>query len=295
MPVDRRDFLKTLTAGAGSCLVGSSVLARAESTSTAGTMSMLNDSTRCVGCRACQTACRDYYGFEATAPDTLYDMPSGLEANHYTVIKMYRNGKDYSFVKRQCMHCLHPACVSACPVRALSVQDSGAITYDKDRCIGCRYCMMACPFNVPRFEYDDPTPEIQKCSFCHDLLKEGESPVCVRACPTEAISFGTREEMLKEARTRIAAKSDTYLPHVYGEQEVGGTSVLYLSSVPFEKLGLESFDKQPLPELAESVQHGVFKWFAPPVGLLVLLGLIRVGCVKNGSLRESDKEEVADD
>lgn len=294
MPVDRRDFLKTLTAGAGSCLVGSSLLAAEEERSLAGTMSMLNDCTRCVGCRACQTTCRDYYGLRPTSHNTPYDVPPDLEPNHYTVIKLYRDGTDYSFIKRQCMHCLHPACASACPVRALAKQTDGAITYDKDRCIGCRYCMFACPFNVPRFEYDDPMPEIKKCSFCHERLKNGERPVCVEACPAKAISFGTREEMLTEARARIAT-TDGYYPFVYGESELGGTSVLYLSAVPFEKLGLKSYDGQPLPELAESVQHGIFKWFAPPIGLLVMLGLIRVGFVRNGSSRGAEKEEKTDD
>lgn len=291
MTVDRRDFLKTIGVGAGSCLLGSSTRASAAEVSEHSAAAMLNDCTRCVGCRACQTACRDYNGLEPTRNGTTYDMAMDMETNHYTVIKLYRDGEKHSFVKRQCMHCNHPSCVSACPVRALQKQDNGAVTYDKDKCIGCRYCIFACPFNVPRFEYDDPFPQIRKCSLCYERLLDGNQPVCAEVCPAGAITFGAPEEMLKLARARIASDPGRYLPHIYGEREVGGTSVLYLSSVPFADLGLESLDSKPLPELSESVQHGIFKWFAAPIGLLLVLGAIRIRCVENDAARKSDKEE----
>ncbi len=274
MSINRRNFLKISAITAGT-LLGSSKNISAETgkNSFADTYSMLNDCTKCIGCRACQSACKEYKGFENTGKDKRYDMPLELNAKNNTVIKLYKEEKEKSFVKRQCMHCNDPGCVSACPVSALVKQENGIVTYDKDKCIGCRYCMIACPFDVPTFEYDKAFPVIAKCDFCKDLLSKGGITECARVCPTGAIVFGKREEMLKEAQRRIKADPDKYVNHIYGEKEAGGTSVLYLSSVPFEKLGMATLDPEPLPDMSESIQHGIFKYFIPPVALYGALGI----------------------
>jgi len=274
MSINRRNFLKISAITAGTLMGGSKKLSASEGKDNfAHTYSMLNDSARCIGCRACQSACKNSKGFEATGEDKRYDMPLDLNSRNHTLIKLYQGKKEKSFVKIQCMHCNDPGCVSACPVSALIKQVNGVVTYDKDKCIGCRYCMIACPFDVPTFEYDKPFPEIMKCDFCKDYLAEGKPTECARVCPTGAIVFGTREEMLKLARKRIAAEPDKYVNHIYGEKEVGGTSVLYLSSVPFEKLGLQTLETDAVPDLAEGIQHGIFKYFIPPVALYGALGI----------------------
>jgi formate dehydrogenase iron-sulfur subunit len=151
------------------------------------------------------------------------------------------------------MHCLDPACVSACPVGALQKQDSGAVTYDASRCIGCRYCMVACPFGVPKFEWDEALPTICKCSMCADRQVQGMIPVCAGACPTGALMFGDRESLISEAMARVEKEPDRYVHHVYGLEEVGGTCWLYLSPVPFETLGFPDLETEPVTELSESV------------------------------------------
>lgn len=281
MAVDRRTFLKVSAGAAGVCLLGPHIAGASSGGETFDNkVSMLNDLTRCVGCRACESSCKGTYRLKKVGNKPNVDLPQGLEATNYTVIKRHVSENGQSYIKRQCMHCNHPSCASACPVSALEKQENGVITYDKSKCIGCRYCMVACPFNVPRFEFDDPTPQIRKCTFCYDRLLKGEEPVCAVACPENAITFGTRKEMLEEAHRRIEKNPDRYINHVYGEAEVGGTSVIYLAGMPFADLGLRDFDEVPLPELAESVQHGIFKWFVSPIALFGLLGLSRVANMK---------------
>jgi len=274
MSINRRNFLKISAVTAGTLIGSSKKISASEGMDNfAHTYSMLNDSTKCIGCRACQSACKDYRMLPAAGSDKRYDMPLDLNAKNHTLIKLYKEEESASFVKLQCMHCNDPGCVSACPVSALIKQVNGVVTYDKDKCIGCRYCMIACPFDVPTFEYDKTFPVIMKCDFCKDLLAEGKVTECARVCPTGAIVFGTREEMLKEARKRIDSDPDKYINHIYGEKEVGGTSVFYLSSVPFEKLGLQTLDTEPLPDMSEGIQHGIFKYFIPPVALYGALGI----------------------
>jgi len=156
---------------------------------------------------------------------------------------------DY-YVRKMCMHCESPSCASVCPVAALRKSPEGPVTYDASVCMGCRYCLAACPFGVPRYEWDSATPRVQKCTMCYQRVVEGKLPACVEACPAEAVTFGTRQEMLSEARLRILSNPDQYVPTIYGERIVGGTSVFVLSAVPFEQLGLnDRLPDQPMPEL----------------------------------------------
>jgi formate dehydrogenase iron-sulfur subunit len=252
--MDRRDFLKLSGAGVGALFLGGAQTARAKAAWEG--KAMLYDATMCIGCRACQMACkRDNSLPTQTDPDGFYESPSDLSGSTWTVVqvaKVEQTG-EWSFVKRQCMHCLHPACVSACPVGALRQTEYGAIVYKAERCIGCRYCMVACPFSIPKFQWDKSLPYIQKCDFCVDRLEQGLQPACVDACPTGALTFGDRDSLITEAERRIANHPDKYVDHIYGKDELGGTSVLYLSSIPFEELGFPTLDSEPVTELSEAV------------------------------------------
>ena len=195
---------------------------------------ILVDTTRCTGCETCVLACKKSNNL---GPDRLgpgQEAVDSLSPTRYTTI-LRRPGN--TFVKQQCQHCLDPACVSACLVGALQKTSEGPVIYDDKLCMGCRYCMVACPYGVPRYEWDEAAPYVRKCELCYPLLQQGKRPACVDACPHEALLFGSRERLLKEAHARIAASPDDYLPDVYGEREVGGTSVLYLSRIPLDFLG----------------------------------------------------------
>jgi Fe-S-cluster-containing dehydrogenase component len=144
------------------------------------------------------------------------------------------------FIKQQCMHCVEPACASACLARALDKTPTGPVVYHKDRCLGCRYCMVACPFDVPKYEYDSPTPYVKKCTFCAERQAKGDAPACTSVCPSGALTFGSRNELIETARERLYARGSTYVRHIYGENEVGGTSWMYITDIPFETLGLNT-------------------------------------------------------
>jgi formate dehydrogenase beta subunit len=271
MSMNRREFLKLTGLGLGGALALPQT-ARASSAArhTGRHIAMLYDATKCIGCNACSNGCRDW---NRTTPEPdpsgLYDAPQDLSGDTWTIIKLYQGEGEYSFVKHQCMHCAEPACVSACPVQALQKTETGAVTYDPKRCIGCRYCMVACPFHVPRFEWDEVLPRIAKCTLCNDRLVDGKGPRCAEYCPTGALIWGQWDELLAEAEERLAANPDRYVNHIYGKDEAGGTSVFYLSQVPFEKLGLPKLDPEPHAELSEAVAI-----YGTPSALLGVAGLL---------------------
>ncbi len=201
---------------------------------------MLIDLTRCVGCKACVYACKEINGLPPTETGR-------LNARTWTAIET----KAGLNIKKQCMHCLDPSCVWVCPVAALQKSDSGAVTYDEDRCIGCRYCMVACPFSMPKYEWDRPLPRVQKCVFCSEKrLKQGLQPACTETCPTQTAIFGERDDLIRQSQNRIENDPGRYVDHIYGLEEAGGTSVLYLSSVPFAALGFPHVQNgEPYPKL----------------------------------------------
>jgi formate dehydrogenase iron-sulfur subunit len=213
---------------------------------------LLIDVTRCIGCGACVTACKLENDLEFREDQPALGPRAELASANWTAVRTVRASggpEDLRYAKRQCLHCLEPACASACPVRALRKERTGPVTYDPDRCIGCRYCLMACPFGVPTFEWDRAISAVSKCDLCADRVARGEATACAAACPTGALRFGRRGALLREAKQRIASEPERYLPHVYGETEAGGTSVLYLSDVPFPELGLASgVPSDPLPD-----------------------------------------------
>jgi len=208
---------------------------------------ILIDITRCIGCEECVLACKEENDL---GPDRLrkgQEAVDGLSATRFSTI--LRKPDDH-FVRQQCRHCLEPACVSACLVGAMQKTPEGAVVYDSELCMGCRYCLVACPYGIPRYEWDEAAPLVRKCHLCHHRVVEGREPACVESCPEDALLFGERDQLLAEAHRRIADNPDTYVNHVYGETEVGGTSVLYLSDISLGFLGwAENLGEGDLPHL----------------------------------------------
>lgn len=194
---------------------------------------ILFDSTMCAGCGECYNACKKQNQLKETNQDFLKDH---LSAETYTVVEQYED----VYTRKMCMHCKQPACVSVCPVGALVKTETGAVTYDAGKCLGCRYCMQACPHHVPRYEWSSVNPRVRKCIMCHDKVCKGEATACSEACPAGATMFGDYEDLVKEAKTRLKDNPDTYYQHIYGLEEAGGSNVLVLASVPFEKLGFRA-------------------------------------------------------
>jgi Fe-S-cluster-containing dehydrogenase component len=244
---------------------------------------MLVDTTLCIGCRKCEWACSQAnatsdFPLERFEDPTVFDAQRRMTASAFTVVNRYPNPNEPErpvFVKFQCMHCVRPACVSACLVGALQTRENGVVTYDAWKCMGCRYCMVACPFQVPAYEYENAfTPRVRKCTFCFErVTQEGKVPACAEICPPMCLTFGKRAELIGLAHEKLGAHPDRYLPHVYGEDEVGGTGWLYLAGRDFAQIGFLALGEEPVPELTETLQHGIFKFGIPPLMLYGLLGL----------------------
>ncbi len=218
-----------------------------------------------------------------------------MYATAYTVVNRYKNNKrpdEFIYTKFQCMHCIYPACESACIVGAFRRKPDGAVVYDPWKCIGCRYCMAACPFQVPAYEYSNAfTPQVRKCTFCFDKrLSKGKIPACVQACPMEVMTFGKRSELIKLARKRMRKSPGKYFPHIFGEKEVGGTAWLYISEVPFDQIDFPRLGYWPVPGYTEPIQHAIFKWFLPPLGVYATLGGI-MWFLNNRKKKKKDQEK----
>lgn len=298
--MDRRKALKLLATGAaattaGVSLAGSVMASSAEAVKPPeGAVGMLYDATLCIGCKTCMVACNEANELppDTGASDGLYQAPVNLNAKTKNVIKLYRRGEEQSFMKAQCMHCVDPACTSACMMHALQKDERGIVYWTGDRCVGCRYCQVACPYGVPQFEWSSLNPRIVKCELCRHRLAKGSLPACVEVCPRKAIIYGQRTNLLAEAHRRISERPDIYVQKVYGETDGGGTQVLYLSHVDFEKLGLPALGDRPVPETVRNVQDTLYYGFAAPVALYGLLALI---IRRNRRLDEKAKNAVTAD
>ena len=269
MGIDRRSFLKVLGGGIAGVASGSiltpSLLKAEEVASLKQFVGVLVDTTRCVGCRSCEAACAEanHLPTPDIGDESVFEKERQTTVTQLTVVNRYKTDKGEVFVKRQCMHCNQPGCVAACLVKAMEKRKEGPVTWDTN-CMGCRYCMPSCPFEVPKFEFQSSNPKIQKCNLCWGRLKKGEKPACVEACPEEALFFGTRRKMIEEANRRIYQKPGEYLTHIYGEHEVGGTGYLYLSKVPFEQIGFRT-------DLGTTAYPEFTKGFLYSVPLVLLL------------------------
>ncbi len=219
-------------------------------------VAILTDVTKCIGCLECVAACKKQNGLAMDVP-RVWQRNDGLSADNWTaVLQKEASGENY-YVRKQCRHCLEPACASACPVGALHTTPQGVVVYDNDKCLGCRYCMMACPYGIPRYDWDQQVPYVRKCIMCYDRIKDGQQPACTQACPKEATIFGTRDDLLKEAHRRIAESPGKYINHVWGEDEVGGTSVLYVSDIDLGFLSYRSGLTKPLPKTTATAMKSV--------------------------------------
>ncbi len=302
----RRDFLKTSLGGCATALASGGASARPNLEPAPEAVGMLYDSTLCVGCKACVAMCKQVNDMPPTllGDDVQYDSAKDLSAQTLNVIKVYQDGdgsvKDretdgFAFEKRSCMHCVDPGCVSVCPVTALRRHPAtGVVTYHEDVCIGCRTCMTACPYNVPQFEYDNPFGRIYKCEMCNqagvERIDKGGMTGCAEVCPTGATLFGSREALLDEAKRRLGLKPGEiyayprgdvrnpysrhektipeYRQHIWGEKEAGGTNVMHISSIPFDKLGMPPLPERSYASISESVQHTLYSYLALPAVLL---------------------------
>ncbi len=294
--INRRNFLKKAAA-----------IASVTAISTQGTnatptnilsderMGVLVDTTVCIGCRHCEWACKEAHNIPAGQLDEYHDrsvFKNFRRPNEkaLTVVNEFENPKNKLspiYVKAQCNHCDHPACVSACIVGAFSKFENGSVVWDGDKCIGCRYCMVACPFQVPTFEYEKAIePRIMKCDFCIERTKKGMIPACVEICPMEVMTYGPRNEIIQLAKERISLYPNRYENYIYGEKEVGGTSWVYIGNKKMWELGMPKLKLAPAPGVSESIQHGIFAYFVPPIALYSLLGGIMWLTKKRSDLEE---------
>jgi Fe-S-cluster-containing dehydrogenase component len=262
---------------------------------------ILFDVSKCIGCRRCEWACNEWNKnpnqpldifeksrFEKTS---VFDKIRRTSAGSFTVVNRFViDGKTY-YVKKQCMHCEDPACASACFVGAFIKTKEGAVLYNPSVCVGCRYCMIACPFDIPAYEYYDPiTPQVTKCTMCFDRITEGKAPACVSICSSDALKFGKKEDIIKLARQIITNNPDKYVNKVYGENDFGGTSWLYISPVPFEKLG---FPKSLKSSPANYTRNFLFAvkvleiFLAPPLVYLSYKALYKT----SSSKKEKEDEQ----
>jgi formate dehydrogenase iron-sulfur subunit len=303
--INRRQFLGLTGTAAGTVLVGTPERTRAAGPPISpDAVGCLVDTTLCIGCRKCEQACNERH--KLPEPDIPFEDLSVFETTRrphdrsYTVVNRYqsqRTGSEGSsetstYVKFQCMHCNDPACASACIVGALSKQPDGPVTYDVKKCIGCRYCMVACPFEIPAFEYHTAlNPEIRKCTFCFEYIKKaGGLPACAQICPTEVIIFGKRSDLLQTAHWKIKSNPGKYVDHIYGEHEAGGTSWMYLAAQPFEEIGLPKLGTNAPPRLTEAIQQALFQFFAVPLGLFGLLGALMWKTGRKYEIQDSEEK-----
>lgn len=230
---------------------------------------ILIDVTKCKGCMACASACVESKDGDRARVDKGKSALSATQRS--TVVDLKGN----AHAKMSCMHCLEPNCAAACLVGAIEKTADGPVVYDADKCIGCRYCMLACPFHIPRYEWECTEPLMKKCDMCADRIGKGDAPVCVAACTYGALEFDERDALIEKARGLVSDHSGRYLDHVWGETEWGGTSLIYISSVPLDDVGWPSPEAiEPISRLTDPLIHAT-----PAVGLGVLLGSWGLGAI----------------
>lgn len=301
MSISRRKFLGWIGAAGAGSLVGTKNTRAASGKNFKGhpdSGGVLHDISRCVGCRKCESACNKVN--QLPVPEKSFDDESVFsdkrrpDTENYTVVNRYMNEDKKVYRKIQCNHCLEPACASVCFVSAFSKQPAGPVVYDASVCVGCRYCMVACPFEIPAYEYDDAfTPEVVKCNMCAPRIADNKLPGCVEACPKEALIFGKRDDLLKIARKRIDAHPERYIDHIYGDKEMGGTSWLYVSDIPFKDVGMrEDLGELAAPSLTSGALHVVPMVVALwPVFLTGMYGMTK----RREKIAEDEKTSAVND
>ncbi len=287
MNINRRGFLKVIGITGAALATGTKLKAAPESKNATEFNGILYDSTLCVGCRTCEYECSKANNLPQP-PDEVKGLRT-TDETHRTVVNEYKTSKGPVYAKTQCMHCNEPACVAACLTQAMYKTKEGPVIWRAEKCMGCRYCMVSCPFDIPKFEYHSPNPKIQKCSMCYETrLQKGGIPACAENCPSGALMYGTRRELIREAEKRISEKPDIYNGEIYGDNEAGGTGWLYLSPVPFEELGLKTnLQKASYPALTKTFLYSVPTIFVLMPALLA--GISQA--TKNNHLNEEENEK----
>jgi len=302
----RRDFLKQVGFLSGTAVAAGAGLETARAQEHGphiddDRLGVLCDFTLCIGCRSCEWACAQAHDLphgelnDYNSDDAVLETMRRPDAEALTVINRFEPSVGHQepfHAKFNCLHCDHPVCVSACIVGALEKDPRGPVTYDAWKCIGCRYCIVACPFQIPAYEYDNAlTPVVQKCDLCSDRTLEGGRPACVDICPQEAMVFGRRDELLQVARDRMAHHPDRYIDHIYGEHEVGGTSWLYLADRSFQDLTLPEVPDESPAVTTERIQHGIFRGFSGPMMVFALVAV----AMKSAGKHPDGPQEVSHD
>ena len=303
MALSRREMLQKITVGSATVVAtgaatGTALLGAAQAQempqAPREAVAMLYDNTRCIGCQSCVSACVEANKtLENARIEGVHHTNLELNATTKNIIKLYKpaDGKSYAYVKQQCMHCVDPACVAGCMFKGLRKDaKTGVVTWNSKVCVGCRYCEIACPYHVPKFQWEGWNPKIVKCEFCKERQAQGLQPACTSVCPTKAVVFGKRTELLSEAKKRIKENPGKYYQdRVFGEFEGGGTQVLYLSKVPFDKIGLPELPNESVPEKYLKWQKRVYSYLAVPAVLYAsMVGVIRGNWKKH-------QEHMADD
>ena len=284
MTINRRNFFKSLGVAAATLTVGRSIAASPSGDSKTEFQAILYDSTRCFGCRACEQACAEAHNLPVPDDDLVAGVIRTPNEKQRSAINIYNTSIGEANIRKSCMHCNEPACAAACLTQAMYKTKEGPVIWRGDKCMGCRYCMVSCPFEVPKFDYNSANPIIQKCDLCYDRIIKGEIPACVEICG-EALTFGTRRELIAEARKRIAESPEGYYPRIYGEDVAGGTGFLILSPVPFEELGLKTnLQKSSYPALTKGFLYSV-------PSIFVLLPPLLLGIYEATKKHQSKTEE----
>jgi formate dehydrogenase iron-sulfur subunit len=253
---------------------------------------VLVDLTRCIGCRGCQVACKEWNerSVKKTEMYGNFTNPPELNSECYTNIRYVEQDNGgapvWSFVKNQCLHCKNPACASVCPVTALKKTEAGPVTYNFERCIGCRYCMLACPFYIPKYEWEKAVPWVRKCTFCSERVANGLVPACIKVCPTQTMYYSDFEDVRAEAERRMLKNPGKYVNHIYGKEEAGGTSWIYISGVPFETLGFNmNIPAMVYPDLT----WAYIKKIPAVIGVVIAAGAVSWAITRRN--KNMDKEE----
>ena len=285
MDIKRRNFFKILGVTGVALATGKKLVAQPQPAETPEFYGILYDAARCKGCCGCEIDCADAHGLPYPEDVAELGVVRKTSEIQRTVINAKQTSKGTVFVKTQCMNCNDPACGTACLTQAMYKTKEGPVIWRGDKCMGCRYCMVSCPFDMPKFEYHSTNPVIQKCTMCYELIQQGEEPNCAYNCPNGALKFGTRRELLAEARKRIVENPDTYVDHIYGEHEAGGTGWLYLSPVPFEELGLKT-------DLQNSSYPALTKGFISSIAPVdILLPALLLGVYEASKSKNQNKED----
>jgi len=326
MNVDRRDFFKIFSAGVVTASTAKNALARESKQLPKDAVGILYDATVCIGCKACEVGCKtrnnktaEHNTEQQFGVNHTWDSSADLSVNTLNKIKVYKgksadNLSEFSFTKSACMHCVDPDCVSVCPTSALQKDPvNGIVSWDIDACCGCRYCQMACPFNIPKFEYGETFPKIIKCEMCQHVIADGGIPGCCEWCPCGASVYGKVEDLLTEAHKRInmavgteydypVAQLDSkitarkpsakYINYVYGENENGGTQYIMLSAIPFEKLGMPLLPDQTEAVLSEGIQHTLYKGLIAPLVVFGGLAFAAHRSMKNEGIEEKGADNA---